>query len=159
MRRTIGIVMLTLTSIALVAVLLWRWVFFDDYESRYPATLYFAQIRAIDDETSKPVDFTIKWDYESITPFSKGSGPAMIEINNDKTVTVALVGLPLKGGLPLTIAATDYVRSTIHVRGDQSGFLERPAQVEKVRLRRSNSQSPPKRQTEESEQDVHGNTH
>ena len=152
MRRTIGIVMLTLTSIALVLVILWRWLLFDYFEHRYPAALYFAQIRAIDDETSKPVDFSIKWDYEAITPFFKGSGPAMIETNEDKTVTVAMVGLHLKDGLPLTIAATGYTREVINIRGDQGGFLERSAQVEEVRLRRSSSPSPAKPRKEESEQ-------
>ena len=146
--------MLTLTSLALVIVILWRWLLFDYFENRYPAALYFTQIRAIDDETSKPVDFSIKWDYEAITPFFKGSGPAMIETNEDKTVTVALVGLPLKEGLPLTIAATGYVRKTINIRGDQNGFLERPAQVEEVRLRRNDSASTTTPRMKDSEQVV-----
>lgn len=148
MRRTIGIVTLTLACTALALVILRRWLLFDYFEDRYHAALYFAQIRAIDDETSKPVDFSIKWDYKTITPFSKGSGPAMIETNEDKTVIVALVGLPLKEGLPLTIAATGYTREVINVRSDQGGFLERSAQVEEVRLRRSSSPSQAKPRTE-----------
>lgn len=65
MRRTLGIIALTLACAALALVLVWRWLLFDYFQERYPATLYYSQIRSIDDETLKPVDFRIKWDFES----------------------------------------------------------------------------------------------
>jgi len=80
----------------------------DAVHPKYQAALYFAQIRATDDETSMPIDFRVEWDYEAITPYVKGSGPARIETNQDKSVTVAVVGLYLKEGLPLKIVATGY---------------------------------------------------
>lgn len=52
MRRAIGIVILTRACAGLIVVILWRWLLFDYFEDRYPATLYFAQIRAVDAETS-----------------------------------------------------------------------------------------------------------
>ena len=142
MRRTIGIISLTLACTVLVVALVWRWLVFDYFEERYPASLYYSQIRAIDDETSQPVDFSIKWDYEAISPFIKGSGPARIDFNQDKTKTVALVGLHLKEGLPVMITASGYSPVVLHIEGNQSGFLDRAAQVEDVRLRRSDTQSP-----------------
>lgn len=142
MRRAIGIISLTLACTVLVVALVWRWLVFDYFEERYPASLYYSQIRAIDDETSQPVDFRIKWDYEAISPFIKGSGPARIDFNQDKTKTVALVGLHLKEGLPVMITASGYSPVVLHIEGSQSGFLDRAAQVEEVRLRRSDTQSP-----------------
>ena len=144
MRRTIGIISLTLACTVLVLALVWRWLLFDYFEERYPASLYYSQIRAIDDETSKPIDFRIKWDYEAISPFIKGSGPARIDFNQDKTKTVALVGLHLKEGLPVMITASGYNPVVLNIEGSQSGFLDRAAQVEEVRLRRSNTPSPTK---------------
>jgi hypothetical protein len=118
MRSTIGIVTLTLACTGLVLVLVWRWLLFDYFEEKYAASLYFAQIRAVDAETSKPVDFRIKWDYEVISPFIEGSGPARIDSNQDKTMTVALAGLHLKEGLPVTITASGY-----SARGHGSGVV------------------------------------
>ena len=152
MRRTIGTVILTLACTALTLVILWRCVLFDYLEERYPAALYYSQIRAIDDETSEPIDFTIKWDYEAISPFLKGSGPAQIETNSDKTVVVSLVGLPLEDGLNLRIVAPGYSPEVITIEGSQSGFLERAAHVEEVRLRPVNNASRIRSEKEESEQ-------
>lgn len=142
MRRTIGIISLTLACTVLAVALVWRWLVFDYFEERYSASLYYSQIRAIDDETSQPVDFSIKWDYEAISPFIKGSGPARIDFNQDKTKTVALVGLHLKEGLPVMITASGYSPVVLNIEGAQSGFLDRATQVEEVRLRRSDTQSP-----------------
>ena len=157
MRRTIGIVTLTLACTTLMLVLVWRWLLSDYLEVRYPASLYFSQIRAIDAETSKPIEFSIKWDYEAISPFIKGSGPARIDSNQDKTKTVALVGLHLKDGLPITIAAIGYSPGVFNIQGSQGGFLNRAAQVEEVKLRRSNTQNPAESKTEESEQGAPSN--
>jgi len=142
MRHTIGVIALTLACTALVLVLTWRLILFDHFEERYPASLYFVQIRAIDDETSEPLDFGIKWDYEAISPFTKGSGPARIESNQDKTITAALVGLHLTEGLPIKITARGYSPKVLNIEGNQSGYLDRAAKVEEVRLRRSNTPSP-----------------
>jgi len=138
MRRTLGMIALTLACTALALVLVWRWLLFDYFLERYPATLYYSQIRAIDDETLKPVDFRIKWDIEAISPFIKGCGPARIESNQDQTMTLALVGLHLKEGLPIKIIATGYSPEVLNIEGSQSGCLDRVAQVETVRLRRGN---------------------
>jgi hypothetical protein len=134
----------------LIVVILWRWLSFDYFEERYPAMLYFAQIRALDEKTSRPIDFEVKWDHEMISPFTKGSGPAKIETNADKTVVVSLVGLPLEEGLNLRIPASGYSSKVITIPGLQSGFLDRPAHIEEVRLRPIRSGSPAEN-TKESE--------
>lgn len=75
MRHAIGTVILTLTCTALIVVILWRWLLFDYFEERYPAMLYFAQIRAYDEKTSRPIDFEVKWDYEMISPLCQRKRP------------------------------------------------------------------------------------
>lgn len=144
MKKSLGIVALTLACTTLVLVVLWRLLLFDYLEARYPAALYFAQIRAIDDQTSKPVDCKLAWDYEAITPFIKGSGPESISTAENKTVTVALVGLHLKGGLPIKIVAEGYSPGMTRIWSHQTGGS---SHVEEVRLRRSNSAFRAKDQT------------
>jgi hypothetical protein len=145
MRKTLGTVFLTLACTALVFVLIHRFFLFDYFEKRYPAELYFARFQAIDEQTSKPIDIEIEWDYERISPFLKGSGPSRIAIHDDKTVTVAVVGLGIKEGLPLKISAAGYIPKSIKIWSDGGGVVSGDSQVTELFLRRSLSSIPEKK--------------
>lgn len=144
MRKTLETVSLTLACTALVFLLIHRFFLFDYFEKRYPAELYFARVRAIDEQTSKPVDIEIQWDYERISPFLKGSGPSNIATHEDKTVTVALVGLRIREGLPLRISAPGYIPKSIKVWSEGGGVVSGDSQVTELFLQRSISFVPEK---------------
>ncbi len=137
----------------IVAVLVFVVVFFVarriSYENavdpKYHATLYYAHIKAIDDQTSEPLSIEIKWDYELISPYIKGSGPSIIETHADKSVTVALVGKKLEGGLSIGIAADGYHREGVEIDADQGGILttDSSRMITEVRLRRNNQKDTP----------------
>ena len=154
MKKVFGIAALTLASLLLVLVILWRLVLFEYFEERYPAVIYFAQISALDDQTALPVDFDIDWDHKLITPFSKGSGPSRIGTGKDKSKTVAIVGLARKGGLPIKLVASGY-----HPRVIRIWSYDGPNQVEEVRLNRINSGASTGTKNSETEQAVDGNPH
>ena len=129
-----------------VSVLVFIVVFFgvrrisyeDAVNPKYQAALYYAHIKAIDDQTLEPIDIEIKWDYEVISPYIKGSGPSIIEAHTDKSVTIALVGKKLESGLNIVIAADGYNREAIQIDPDEGGILETDSSrmITEVRLRR-----------------------
>jgi len=111
MKRKWEIVALIIALGFFAAVFIGRRMKYEDaVNSKYHAALYYAHIKAIDDQTSEPISIEIRWDYEQISPYFKGSGPSIIETHADKSVTVALVGKRLDSGLRLGIVADGYHR-------------------------------------------------
>lgn len=137
MRRTIRVIALSIAiTIGLIAML-WIWRIFDYFERSYPPSLYFASIRAIDADSSKPVDFSVKWNVDTISSSIKISAPARVDSNVDQTKTIAIVGKHLKEGLQITIESNGYAPQVLYLDGRENGILARPARVEEVRLQRA----------------------
>lgn len=146
MRRTTEIVALIIALAFLVAVFVARRAAYKDaVDPKYHAALYYAHIRAVDDQTSEPLGIKIKWDHELISPYEKGSGPSIIETHADKSVTIALVGKKLQGGLSIGIAAEGYRSEGVEIDADQDGILttESSRIITEVRLRRNNQNDTP----------------
>ena len=139
--------------VALVMTLIFLAVFFsvrrmaynDAVDPKYHAALYYAHIKAIDDQTSEPINIEIEWDYELISPYLKGSGASIIETHADKSVTVALVGKKLASGLRIGIAADGYRRGSIDLKADDNGILETESSrmITEVRLHRIGPKNTP----------------
>jgi hypothetical protein len=137
-RRKIVTIVMTLIFLA-VFFSVRRMVYNDAVDPKYHAALYYAHIRAIDDQTSEPINVEIEWDYELISPYVKGSGASVIETHADKSVTVALVGKRLERDLRIGIAADGYRSEGVDLDADRSGILETESSriITEVRLRRT----------------------
>jgi hypothetical protein len=126
MRRRIGIIALILALAFLAAVPAIRRA--DEKATlaanrRYEAALYFAHIRAIDSNTSRPIEFDLRWDTDEISPFFKGAGPTVEERLTDGTRILALVGVQRSSPFRIEVTAEGYQSNHIEIDPQSSGFL------------------------------------
>ncbi|MGD9420268.1 MAG: hypothetical protein Q7R22_015130 [Verrucomicrobiota bacterium JB025] len=135
MKKFGSYVVLALGVIVLVMVVLWRVVFVEADEGRYPAVQYFAIIRAVDDSTFDRLDPEVHWDYERVSPFEKGVPPASVAHPGEDRVVISVVGLPLDGGLPVKVGAAGYQSRVVNIIGRSSGLHTGGHEEHVVRLR------------------------
>jgi hypothetical protein len=90
---------------------------------RYEAALYFAHIGAIDINTSRPIEFDLRWDTDGISPFFKGAGPTVEEKLTDGTRILALVGVQRASPLRIEVAAEGYQSKYVEIDPQCSGIL------------------------------------
>ncbi len=126
MRRKIGIIALILALAFLAAVPAIRKAqmkAFLESNRRYEAALYFAHIRAIDSNTSRPIEFDLRWDTDEISPFFKGAGPTVEERLADGTRILAIVGVQRSIPLRIEVTAEGFQSNFIDVEPQGSGIL------------------------------------
>ena len=102
----------------------------------YRAALYFSHLQAVDSETDHPIKFTVKWDYELISPYIKGSSPAVEMEHSDYSQTITIVGVKMETPLTLNIHAPGYYSTQVAVKADTGGILTQSAEklLSKVKL-------------------------
>jgi hypothetical protein len=108
-------------------------------ERGYWSNLYRVRVKAVDDETSAPVNIDLKWDGEAISTASKGYNASVIETDEKNgTKSLTAVGRWLEDGLPVSVEANGYVSTTIEVVPQSSGLLTTTVgrEIQEVRLRR-----------------------
>ena len=129
MRPRIGIVALILAVCLLAAVPAIRTaqekaILADLAENRrYEAALYYAHVHAIDDTTSNLVAFELRWNTEEISPFSKGSGPTILESMSDGSKIISAVGVRLEQPLRIQVVAPGYDPAPIDIEAQGGGVL------------------------------------
>jgi hypothetical protein len=125
MRRRIGIIALILALAFLAAVPAIRRAdekAFLESNRRNEAALYFAHIRAIDSNTSRPIEFDLSWYPDEISPFFKGAGPTVEERLTDGTRILALVGVKRATPLRIEVTAEGFQSSHIDIEAQGSGI-------------------------------------
>ena len=126
MRRRIGIISLILAVAFLAAILAIRRASEKATlaaNERYEAALYFAHVQAIDSNTSRSIEFDLRWDSEEISPFFKGSGPSVKESLSDGTKILSIVGVQRSYPLRIEVAAEGYQSNYIDIDPQGSGIL------------------------------------
>jgi hypothetical protein len=126
MRRRIGIIALILALAFLAAIPAIRRA--EEKATlaanrRYEAELYFAHIRAIDSNTSRAIEFDLRWNPDEISPSFKGSGPTVVESLSDGTKILAVVGVRRAIPLRIEVTATGFQSTFIDVEPQGGGIL------------------------------------
>ncbi len=104
----------------------------------YDAALYSIHVQAVDAETGEPLHFEVRWDYEGISPYSKGSGPTREQVHADGSKSVHAVGVNRKEGLDFEISAAGYLPAKLHADPQTSGIVTSgSAQMEIVKLQKA----------------------
>lgn len=125
MRCRIGIIALILALAFLAAVPAIRRAdekSFLESNRRYEAALYFAHIRAIDSNASRPIEFDLRWDPDEISPFFKAAGPTVEERLADGTRILALVGVQRATPLRIEVTAEGFQSNYIYIEPQGSGI-------------------------------------
>ena len=94
---------------------------------RYEAALYYAHVVAVDGTTSEPIQFSLRWDTEEISPFSKGSGPTIEEMLPDGSKILSAVGINRAESLRVEVMAGGFQSTFIDVEPRGTGFLSQDA--------------------------------
>ena len=130
MRRRIGIIALILAVALLAAVPAIRSAqvrAMFEANRRYEAALYYAHVRAVDSTTSEPIDFRLRWDTEEISPFSKGSGPTVVEEFPDGSKVLSAVGVTRQVALRVEVMAEGFQSVFLEVEPRGGGVLTQDA--------------------------------
>ncbi len=121
-RSVLGMLALALATLFLAWVIRDRHRLQNPGPASYQATLYSLHVRAVDAADGQALDFRLGWARDAISPFTKGSGPGSHEIRKDRSHALHLVGIPLSGGLEVTISADGYKDQVIRLPGKRSGL-------------------------------------
>lgn len=85
--------------------------------------LYFATIRVENSDTGVFVPFEVQWSDDDVSPFSKGSGPAIIRERENGYKDLVIVGNYLPKGLPIKINAKGMESRVLMLPARRSGIL------------------------------------
>ena len=149
MRKNLSIVALVLSICLLISVPFIRKRNLErTLNPEYRAALYFSHLQAVDSETNQPIKFTVKWDYELISPYIKGSSPAIEMEHSDYSQTITIVGVEMENPLMLNITAPGYYSTHVAVKAESGGILTQSAEklLTKVKLTSIGTSSKPNKE-------------
>lgn len=69
--------------------------------------------------------FSLIWPKDEMSPFGKGSGPTVMEVREDGSKSLDVVGVDRPEGMDVRIRAVGYEDEVIRVTGNQSGLTHR----------------------------------
>ena len=93
----------------------------------YEAALYYAHVLAVDSTTSQQIQFRLRWDAEVVSPFSKGSGPTVVETLSDGSKILSAVGVARAEPLRVEVSAVGYQSEFIGIEPQGGGVLTQDA--------------------------------
>jgi len=137
MRQKIGVALLVLATGFLGFVMGDRYSARNPGPTSYEATRYSLHVRAVDTDSGEPLPFSFIWPKDEVSPFGKGSGPAIMEVREDGSKSLDVVGLHWPDGMNVQIQANGYQDAVIRVVGNRGGLTHRrPGGFQEVKMQK-----------------------